>query len=333
MAAANFFTKGSYGQHDSSGPHQRPVHQCGMGLPPYSCHASHQDGSSGIPGGSPLPSIGQGQDASLPSRQPGQPGAQQPSCQRQGSFPEPQGLNHGMQHTASLQYSSGYPQSHGSGMQQAAPWQQQQQRALTIQYPNHAGQQLHSSGLQQSMPEPANSSASCQRQGLQPFMPGGQRAPHIKQEGSSVQPDSQALPQAGTRQLGQPSMAAQQGLVPHQHLPSMAGALGHQPQRQSDSRRTPSVPSPQDAYQQRQSHPASLSLPMPQEGSQARPLTIQQQFQALQQGRQPMGHAPEPLPNSSGQDQSKTGSPSRPGIHPLGRSYSGNRVPVGRAAV
>ena len=320
MATPNPFTKGSFGQHDSSAPHQRPVHQYGMGLPPYSCHTPHQDGRSGTPGGSPLPNIGQGQDTSLPSRQPGQPGPQEPSSQRQGAIPGHQVPHHGMQHSASLQYSSGYPQSHGSGMQQAAPWQQQQQRTLTNQHPNHSGQQLHSSGLQQSMPEPANSGASRPRQGQQPSMLGGQRAPHIKQEGPGVQQNSHALSQAGTWQLRQQSMAAQQGQVPYQHPQSMAGTSHSQPQRQSDSHGPSSLPIPQGANQLQQSDPASYSLPRLQEGSQARPLTIQQQFQALQEDSQPLGHDPEPLPNGSAQNQPTTGSSSQPGSYPLRRT-------------
>ena len=318
MAAPNPFIKGSFGQHNSSAPHQqRPVPQYSMANPPYSCHTQYQDVRSGGSGGSPLPSTGQGQDAVPFHPKSGQPGPQQQASQRQSHSSGHPMLNHSMQHSSAAQYSNGHPQSLGSGMQQTAPWPQQQQQrqsAPMSQQPDPSGQQMLSNGLQQSTPEPASSSATWQRHSQQPSMLGGQRAPQVKQEPPGFQHSNHALPQPGSWQPGKPGMAAQQ--APYQHPQSTGGTSHSQPQRQNDTHSPSSLPIPQNPYQQRPSHPAH-SLPMQRQGSQGRPLTIQEQFLALQQDSQPLKDPPGPLPNGSAEEQAKPVSPSQSGACPF----------------
>ena len=319
------FIKASFGQHNSSAPYQRPAPQYSIGNSPYSCHSQLQDGRSGNLGSSPLPNFGQGQDAVPIHPKSSQPGPQQQASQRQSHSSGHPMLNLGMQHSSALHYSNGYPQSHSSGMQQTAPWpqQKQQQSAPMSQQPNHLGQQPHNNGLQQSAPEPANSSATWQRSSQQPSMLGSQRAPQVKQEPPGAQYRNHAHAQAGTGQPGQPSMAAQHGQVAYQHLQSAVGPSHSQPQYRSDANNPSSIPISQSPYQQRPSHLAH-SHPMQQQGSQGRPLTIQEQFLALQQDSQPVRDPPKPEQKSSAQEQARSGSLSPSGTRPF-RSVCGKR--------
>ncbi len=297
-----------------------------MANPPYSCHSQYQDGRSGNSGGSPLPNNGQGQDTVPIQPKSGLPGPQQQASQRQSHSSGHPMLNHGMQHSSALQSSNGYPQSHASGMQQSLPWpqqpQQQQQSAPMSQQPNPSGQHIRTNGVQQCAPEAANSSATWQRPGQQPSVLGGQRAPQVKQEPHGIQHSNHALSQPGTWQPGLPGMALQQGQVPYQHPQSVIGPVHSQPQHQSNANNPSSIPIPQYPYQQRPSHFAH-SLPMQHQGSQGRPLTIQEQFLALQQDSQLVRDPPDSQQNGSAQEHAKSGSPSQSGTFPLGRLCKG----------
>ena len=280
-----------------------------MGQLPYSCHSHHQDAKSGLPGGRPSPRIGQQGGATPQHPQTGQQGPQQPSGQQQTHIPGYQRLSH------SMQYSSGYPQSNGLVMQRAGPWQQHQQHPMSQQSHHWGAQQLHSSGSQQSMPEHSSLNGPPQKQSQQSSQLAAQQAAEVKQESPRAQQNANALSQPGAWQSGQPHWALQQGREPHQHLQSMAGALHLQPQSQSDTHRPSSAPSFQDGHQQHGTCPA-YGLTMPQQAAQARPLTMQQQFQALQQGSQSAGSAPKPLQNGSAQEQAKSESLSQRGVCP-----------------
>ena len=150
-------------------------------------------------------------------------------------------------------------------------------------------------------------------------MLGGQRAPQVKQKTPSDQQSNQALSQFDTWRAGEPGRAGQQEQVPYQQVQSTGGTLHSQPQRQNNSHTPSIVQTPQDAYYQQQNSHAAHSRPFMHEGNQPRPMTIQQQFQALQQDIQPMKYAREPLLDGSVQEQAGPEPPSQQGAFPSAR--------------